>query len=216
MICVSLAKTSFKKLQQTLQKVAMAEIRLDEMTLSKKEIVHVFAMPLPLIATCRPGRYSEIERLEMLSAAIVSGAAYIDIEMDANGAYHHALQKLAKDHHCRLIISYHNENETPSKKQLNKIVTKCFSQGAAIVKVACQVCRREDVLRIIALYEYALAKEGSLIALGMGAQGKLTRVAASLLGAPFTYAALAPGRETASGQMSVARMAKMIGELKGA
>jgi len=216
MICVSLAKMNFKKLLQALQKAAMAEIRLDEMALTKKEIARVFAMPLPLIATCRPGRYAEAKRLEMLSAAVANGAAYIDIEMDANGAYHDALQRLADDHHSRIIISYHNEKETPLKKQLNRIIGRCFSQGADIVKVACQVCRREDVLRIIALYEHALAKEGSLIALGMGEQGKWTRVAAPLLGAPFTYAALAPGRETAAGQMSVARMAKLISKLKGA
>lgn len=214
MICVSLTRMNFKKLLQILKKVAMAEIRLDEMTLSKSEIARVFAMPLPLIATCRPGRYSEPERLEMLSTAIVNGAAYIDIEMDADGAYHDALQRLAKDYHCRIIVSYHNENETPLKNQLNMIVSNCFFQGADVVKVACQVCQREDMLRIIAIYEHTLAKDGSLIALGMGAKGRLTRVAAPLLGAPFTYAALFPGRETAAGQMSAARMAKMISELK--
>jgi 3-dehydroquinate dehydratase type I len=216
MICVSLAKMGFRKLQPILKKVAMAEIRLDEMALSKAEIAHVFSMPLPLIATCRPGRYPEQERLEMLSAAVVNGAAYIDIEMDACCAFHDSLQRLARDHHCRVIISYHNEKKTPQKRQLNRIVSNCFSQGAEIVKVACQVCQREDVLRIIALYEHALAKEGSLIALGMGARGKLTRIAAPFLGAPFTYAALSPGRETAAGQIPISRRAEMIADLEEA
>jgi 3-dehydroquinate dehydratase-1 len=204
----------FRKLQQILQRVEMAEIRLDEMALSKAEIAEVFSMPLPLVATCRPGRYPESERLGMFSIAVVNGAAFIDIEMDAGCAYHDALQRLAKDHRCRVIISYHNEKETPPKRQLSRIVSNCFSQGAEIVKVACRVRQRQDMLRIIALYEHALAKEGSLIALGMGAKGKLTRIAAPLLGAPFTYAALSPGRETATGQIPVSRMAKMIAYLE--
>jgi 3-dehydroquinate dehydratase type I len=152
----------------------------------------------------------------MLSAAVANGAAYVDIEMDADCAFQDSLQRLAKNHHCRVIISYHNEKKTPQKRQLNKIVTNCFAQGAAIVKVACLVRQREDLLRIISLYEHKLAKGGSLIALGMGAKGKLTRIAAPLLGAPFTYAALLPGRETAAGQMPISRMAKIIADLQEA
>ena len=214
MICVSLAKMSFRRLQQLLPQLAMAEIRLDEMTLSKAEIARIFSLPLPLVATCRPGRYPKTERLEMLSTAIVNGAAYIDIEMEAGCVYRDSLLRLAKKHNCRIIISYHNKNETPQKKQLDRIVSDCFSQGAAIVKVACRVLQQQDMLRIIALYEHSLVKEGSLIVLGMGAKGKLTRIAAPLLGAPFTYAALLPGRETAAGQIPIARMAKIIADLE--
>lgn len=210
MICVSLAKMSFRRLQQALRKVAMAEIRLDDMALSQAEIAKIFAMPLPLVATCRPGRYPEPERREMLATAMVNGAAYMDIEMEADPAYRCSLIKLAREYHCRVIISYHNEKETPPKKRLNRMVETCLSQGAEIVKIACRVKQRRDMLRIIALYELAAAREGSLIALGMGAPGKLTRIAAPFFGAPFTYAAFSPGKETAAGQISFSRMAKMI------
>jgi len=35
----------------------------------------------------------------------------------------------------------------------------------------------------------------------MGQKGKITRVAAPLLGAPFAYASFKPGSETAEGQL---------------
>ncbi len=215
MICVSLAGMSYARLRRTVRRLTMAEIRLDQLALSREEITAIFSQPLPLIATCRPGRHSGLQRLEWLTTAIAGGAAFIDVEMDADGAYRHALLKTAAAHHCRVIISYHNESETPPANQLQRIVGRCFSQGAAIAKVACRVKGREDVLRLLALYGWAPGGEGSLIALGMGAQGKLTRIIAPFLGAPFTYAALSPGKETAAGQMSVARMATMISELKG-
>jgi len=216
MICVSLAKVDFSELRRILPRLAMAEIRLDEMALSEAEIARIFAMPLPLVATCRPGRYPEAKRLDMLAAAVAGGAAYIDIEKDAAGAYRQSLQKLAGNHRCRVIISYHNDRETPPRSRLNRIVGDCFSQGADIVKVACRIRRRQDALRIVALYGHASADDGSLIALGMGPRGKWTRVAAPFLGAPFTYAALAPGKATASGQMPVSRMAAIIAELEEA
>jgi 3-dehydroquinate dehydratase-1 len=214
MICVSLAKMDYSQLRRILPRLAMAEIRLDEMALSHAEIARIFSLPLPLVATCRPGRYAEPKRQGMLAAAVASGAAYLDIEMDAGRAYRDSLQRLAGDHHCRIILSYHNHNGTPAKRRLDMIVDSCYAQGAEIVKVACRVRRRQDALRIIALYGHASAREGSMIALGMGAEGKWTRVAAPFLGAPFTYAALLPGKATAAGQIPASRMANMIAELE--
>jgi 3-dehydroquinate dehydratase len=40
-----------------------------------------------------------------------------------------------------------------------------------------------------------------LEALGLGPVGTFTRVVATRLGAPFTYASLRPGRDTAEGQL---------------
>lgn len=49
---------------------------------------------------------------------------------------------------------------------------------------------------MLSLYE----SRKNVIALGMGPLGVITRIAAPFLGAPLTYASLAPGKETAEGQ----------------
>ncbi len=45
---------------------------------------------------------------------------------------------------------------------------------------------------------------------GMGKDGRITRIAAPLLGAPFTYASLDNTRETASGQLDSRTLKQII------
>jgi 3-dehydroquinate dehydratase-1 len=54
----------------------------------------------------------------------------------------------------------------------------------------------------------------SIIVIGMGAMGKITRIVAPLLGSPFTFASLGEGKETAEGQMAAEKMRKLMGELE--
>jgi len=49
-----------------------------------------------------------------------------------------------------------------------------------------------------------------VIALGLGPAGVVTRLAAPLLGAPFTYTSLRPGRETADGQLDWLTMDRIL------
>jgi 3-dehydroquinate dehydratase len=44
----------------------------------------------------------------------------------------------------------------------------------------------------------------------MGAAGKITRVAAPLLGAPLTFASRSPGQETAEGQFDIASLSTLL------
>jgi 3-dehydroquinate dehydratase len=48
----------------------------------------------------------------------------------------------------------------------------------------------------------------------MGKEAQITRIAAPLLGAPFTYAALESGRETAPGQLDKDTLAALLKLLK--
>jgi 3-dehydroquinate dehydratase-1 len=47
----------------------------------------------------------------------------------------------------------------------------------------------------------------------MGEKGKLTRLAAPLLGSVFTYASLGEGKETAEGQWEAASLRRILLEL---
>jgi 3-dehydroquinate dehydratase-1 len=52
-----------------------------------------------------------------------------------------------------------------------------------------------------------------LVVVGMGRLGRLTRIAAPLLGSLFTYASLGAGRETADGQLDAASLERILLEL---
>lgn len=213
MICVSLADLNFEDCRQALKTTACAEIRLDRCRFTLEEIAELFAQKPTLIATCRPGPFILEERREKLATAITAGADYVDIEIEAEESFRDYLTQLARTHHCGLILSYHNFDETPSREDLLQILEECFLLGADIAKLVCQVRSLSDSARILSLYDSGQRHSDGgkrIIALGMGEEAQITRIAAPLLGAPFTYAAPGPGRETAPGQLSKDTLTELL------
>ncbi|MDQ1349924.1 MAG: 3-dehydroquinate dehydratase [Acidobacteriota bacterium] len=204
MICISIAGISFERCREALADAEMAEIRLDRLDFSLPQVREIFSIHPRMIATCRPGNISEAERTELLLAAVEAGAAYVDIEIDAGNGFRETMTAACHKKECKLIISYHNYENTPSLEELKALVDRCFSIGADVAKIACQVTCEADAARILSLYDFddQANVEKKIVAIGMGEKGKITRPAALLLGAPFTYAALSTGRETAPGQLT--------------
>lgn len=212
MICVSLAEPSFRACLAALKRLPMAEIRMDITPLAPGEIAAVFASPLPLVATFRPGRSSPAERCAALETAILAGAAYVDVEADAPPDYRRRLIRAARKRGCRIILSSHSNRRPPAAGQLALLKERLFRRAADIVKIVHRAESAGDCLRLLALYE--TPQSGRVIALGTGRAGVATRLAAPLLGAPFTYASFRPGRETAEGQLdwrTLDRILKLIG-----
>lgn len=194
-ICISLGDLQFNELVNRVGKYSLAEIRLDLLNLSNEEISLLFSSHPSLVATCRTGKFSPEESRNILELAVRSGAAFVDVDFETNQAYIDALKTLIQERNKTLIISWHNFNETPGLAELENVVSRCFSMGAGIVKIACMVNSHEDSSRLLSLYW----KFKNIIAVGMGSQSLITRVAATSLGAPFTYAG--PGDlQTAPGQ----------------
>jgi 3-dehydroquinate dehydratase-1 len=214
MICLCIGKPSVALCQELLPGVELAEIRLDGAALSPNEIQQIFTLHANLIATYRPNFETEStgKRKMALLTAVEAGAAYVDIEIEAGAAYKKEIMQTARLQECQVILSYHNYENTPSKKQLGTIIEQCFSEGADIAKIACQVHSEADSARILSLYDYpGQLHQGKITAIGMGEKGKITRLAAPLLGAPFTYASLSTGKETAPGQLDKDTLEKILG-----
>ncbi len=214
MICLCIGKPSVGLCQELLPGVELAEIRLDGADLSADEIRRIFTLHDNLIATYRPstGTDSAGKRKMALLTAMEAGAAYVDIEIEAGAAYKKEIMQTARQRECRVILSYHNYDNTPSKKQLEMIIEQCFSEGADIAKIACQVHSEADSARILSLYDYpGQLHQGKIAAFGMGEKGKITRLAASFLGSPFTYASLSRGNETAPGQLDKDTLERILG-----
>jgi 3-dehydroquinate dehydratase type I len=174
--------------------------------LTHESLKKIFSAKTKLIAACRPGGLSDEERKKMLMDAVFFGAAYVDVEVDASDEYKQEIISAAKKKGCKVIISYHNFSKTPVKEELDQIVNWCFDSGADIAKIACVSNSGRDSARLLGL----LDTDRPIIAIGMGVKGRITRVAAPLLGSPFTFASMAKGKEAAPGQLEKSEMQKVL------
>ena len=179
MICISIANLDFNACKETLKSVDMAELRLDLLNFSIEQVKEIFAVPARLIATHRPGGVSEDQRKALLIAAVEAGAAYVDIEIESDPTFRKDILAAARENNCRVIVSHHDYDGTPSSHKLNKLVRRCCYEGGDIAKIACQVNSEADAARILSLYDSKVAK--NIIALGMGPKGRITRIAALVI-----------------------------------
>lgn len=187
----------------------MAEIRLDMTDSSDAEIEEMFAQDVPKIATCRFESTSlEVQKSKLIKA-IQSGAEYVDIEIEAPKEQKEAIVAEAKKHNCKVIISYHNFNETPGLKELYQIADTCYNDGADVAKIATMVNHSEDNARLMSLYSL----DKPVVSLGMGELGKITRLVSTLLGAEFSFASQDDGASTAPGQITYSAMKELIDKI---
>jgi 3-dehydroquinate dehydratase type I len=197
MICVSLADIDAEECLKILRDMDFAEIRIDRIEADIEDIKRIFSSHPRLIATFRPGSAAEEQREYFLLTAIETGAAYVDIEFEANSGYKKRIIERARAKGCRVIISYHDFEKTPDKAELGKIIDSSFDAGADAVKIACRVNSKKENARLLSLLE----NERPLVVVGLGEKGKISRAAAPFLGGLFTYASAEKGKETAEGQM---------------
>jgi 3-dehydroquinate dehydratase-1 len=217
LICVSVAEPTVELCLEALKGLDFAEVRIDAMNVTIEDMERIFSKPLMLIATFMPADPAVMPdkvvdtdtRLKYLIAAIEAGAKYVDIEIESDSAYRREIIKKAKQKDCKVIISFHDFYSTPEQKKLEEITELCFSEGADIAKIACRVTSERDSLRLLGLlnnYDY----QGRTVVIGMGNKGRITRVAAPLLGCPFTFASISKGKETAEGQIEKDTMEQMM------
>lgn len=210
MICTSISELA--QLGPALKSGAeLIELRLDLIQKQPSELFSRIPAGIKSIVTCREGVYNEQERMELLRQAIELGACYVDIELESDEAFASEIISLAENKGCALIFSHHDFRGTPGLEELNEKMDLCYSHGAAVAKIATMVQSTEDAVRLITLHN----RPGRKVILGMGPLGRITRVAAPLLGSEFTFASPATGGETAPGQMSVEELNRIYNILKG-
>ena len=212
-LCVSIKENNFELTLKKITDEKFVEIRLDELELSDSEFNQLFSNEnnITTIATCRNGFYNECERKEILIKAILSGADFVDIEIEADANFKNDILKLAHENKCKVIISYHNYINTPSREELYEIIKNC-NKNSDIIKIACMVNKPADKDLLLSLYKNVEIKKELLI-IGMGEEGILSRVLALDYGAPFTFVSKNDGEETADGQISKDKFFKIYSYL---
>ena len=220
MICTCIQNKNLEEIFSLLERgdIEMAEIRLDLCPdLDEEDIESLFSgTDIPLIATCRiAGSASMQEAERRLRTAILAGAKYVDVELEAPAPMGKRLRRAARESGTTLIRSYHNFDETPDVETLAEMVTKCRIFGSDVIKVATMAHSPEDVARVMDLYgmtytDGRVQEEGTLVAFCMGEAGKESRLECLRRGAPFTYVSLGEGDGTAPGQWTLSEMNEAV------
>ncbi len=207
MICISIADVDTAEAIELMKKCEMAEVRLDRMEFTDRDVEKLFSSSISTIATYRPGENTDDnERLRILKMAISSGADLVDVEVENSDEFKNEIIETARLKKCTVIISYHDYSKTPVLRELEQIVEWCYSSGGDIAKIACQANTAQDSARLLSLYN----SDKPLIAIGMGEMGRITRISAPLLGAPFTYGSIDESKKTAPGQIESGKLKTII------
>ncbi|WP_457611652.1 type I 3-dehydroquinate dehydratase [Methanocaldococcus sp.] len=194
---------SLERAEEYLKVADIVEFRLDY--LDKIELKDIKELTkFKSIITIRPeweGGFFKGDnnfRLELFKEAIKNNAYFIDVELkeEKNKELIKFRDKIRSK--SKIIISYHNFEKTPSFEDLNKIVEEALKIGD-VAKIATMVNDKEDILKILNISQkYA----GKIIAIGMGENGRLTRILAPYFGSILTFASY-KGKSSAPGQIDV-------------
>ncbi|MEM1539816.1 MAG: type I 3-dehydroquinate dehydratase [Candidatus Bathyarchaeia archaeon] len=213
-ICVSIMPKSLDEALKLIEKsekygADFIEVRLDKIANSKglREIAECTGTPL--IATIRTSRCGgkfaggETERTKALLNAALSGFKYVDVELDSP-----LLRSVIKDLSIlgvKPIISFHDFEKTPGRKELQQILKSEIEKEAYVCKIVTTAQSLKDNLTLLQFLHDESGK-AKIVCFAMGALGKLSRLLSPIYGGYFTMASLERGIETAAGQMTIEEM----------
>lgn len=194
----------------------MLEIRLDVMeSFELKEIIQ--AASKPVIITYRSkkeggnGLAEYKTRVRYLISAIELGADFVDVEFSMPQIYRREIFQAGSS---KLILSTHLSNKTPSQENLEDTLRKMAATGADIVKIITYAGEPEDNLRVLGLIPLAKKLGIKIIAFCMGPAGRISRIFTLMMGGYLSFASLENGQESATGQIPIKKMKKILEALK--
>lgn len=217
-LCVSLTARTAKRCMEFMSstKADMVEHRMDFMDRIEGLEVIYRATQKPIIAACRSrdngGRFDgdEEQRIRHLLMAISGGASFVDVEIETDSTHLDLVREQTSKMECGLIISKHYHDSTPEESDLLIMLDGLGSAKPDIIKLVTTPKTKDDCRRILQLYGEENRPDPPLIAFGMGPLGRLTRVCALFLGAPFMYVSQDHGEAAAPGQISLSEMRKIL------
>ena len=172
----------------------------------------------PIILTNRPKREGggfegeERERIEVLSRGISHRVSCIDVELSTPETQRRRLVTRAKEAGVAVLMSYHNRSKTPSIEKLIDLAKRLAKTDCDLAKVVTFAKSNRDALRVLDFLARVREEvEVPLISFAMGDAGRITRIAAPLLGSPIVYAAA--DEATAPGQFDVKTTKRLLQEL---
>ncbi|EMS50299.1 Bifunctional 3-dehydroquinate dehydratase/shikimate dehydrogenase, chloroplastic [Triticum urartu] len=188
-------------------------LRLDRLAgfAPRRDLPALLAKPrtLPALVTYRPkwegGEYEgdDEPRFEALQLAMELGAEYVDIELKVADKFIKFMSG-KKPENCKLIVSSHNYDNTPSAEELASLLAQIQATGADIVKIATTATEIVDVSRMFQILVHCQEKQVPIIGLVMNDRGFISRVLCPKFGGYLTFGSLEKGKESAPSQPTAA------------
>lgn len=139
-----------------------------------------------VVATCRRAPYGGQfegpldQQVSILLEAVAAGAGIVDVEIEAFADSPDVLAPFRGI--CTTLVSFHDFARTP---ELAPVIRRLAATGADVLKVATQVQRPSDNLRLLALCE----DRDNVVVTGMGETGSVARLVSPARRGLFSYAA---------------------------
>jgi len=140
--------------------------------------------------------------------AIREEAEFVDVELSLSQKWRDKIFDAQRK--SRIIISKHIIDGTPLRQDLEQIFSDCVDTGADIVKIVTKAETWADNLRVLELIPKAHDLEIKIITFCMGPVGRISRVFSHLMGGYLTFASLEAGQESATGQIPILEMKKIL------
>lgn len=207
-ICAVIVNNDCEAVREIEPFVDLFEVRIDLIGDGWQKLVKQFKKPW--IGCNRRadegGRWvgDEASRVEKLLEAADLGAHIIDLELRT--ANLKPAVELVKQR-AKCLLSFHQLERTPPLNSLREIVQRQLEAGADACKVVTTAQSFEDNLTVLQLISEFPGTR--IISLAMGPLGVASRVLCPLVGGAFTYASIEPGKESASGQITVGELRKL-------
>ncbi len=197
LLCATVvAKTTadLRRARDLVQEADLVELRLDHV-LDPDPAGALADRKVPAIVTCRPAweggafRGSEEEREAILTAALQAGADYVDVE--ARAGFDSLIRSTAGR---RIVLSRHHFDGAP--RDLRAELRWLRSSATQIVKLAVATTTLDDTCRLAEAVAAEEERPESVVIVGMGPAGVLTRVLPDRFGSAWTYCGdgVAPGQ----------------------
>jgi 3-dehydroquinate dehydratase I len=202
-IIVSVSGNTLEECLKALKGASYAELRLDLVQLNSEDIKTLMQQCQFWIVSVRETFLLKENYLQVFAAVMQNKPQYVDIDFEISDKSDIIpILDIVKKSGCKLMLSYHNYEQTPSEDFLEKTAKKMLTAGASMMKIVCMANSFDDNLMLSNLYK----KFPDIIAFGMGEQGKMSRIASLFLGDGFAYAAPDHGAFTAPGQLRLSEM----------
>ncbi len=205
MICVSVGETKWKNAADNACRYPFTEIRLDYLEdISEEAVSSVFSSGsgIKIVTYRKKDSVSDNNRLCMIKAALESGAAYADADINNDPSFIRRVADAVSETGASLIVSYHNFDETPSLAFLDEIIEKAELLGGDIIKIACRAESSEEIERLLCLP----SDRNNIVIAGMGSMGGRIRTLSPFVKSLFTYASQDDGEAVAPGQISYSEL----------
>ena len=201
-----LARGSEQALQQA-EHAAMAgadwiELRLDRWPDTADLRATIGSIRLPVLVAIRTekegGTFSGslAERRELFGRALAAGAVGIDLE-----DWETWTPSVGRDRLRLMVRSFHSMTSVPT--DLTALHDRLFQAQGTVAKIVGRADDVADAAPLLDLLGATEQRQRPTVAFAMGRTAWPTRVLAAAYGAPFVYASVVHGQETAPGQIPV-------------